>query len=97
MENRARSGGMDRDAAQSVGIEALAFLAGEPELMTRFLQMSGFAVDDLRAAARHPSFFGSLLDFILADERTLLSFAAHAGHDPARVGLARRALGGAPS
>lgn len=93
MEKMTRDAGPDAEAARTVGIDALGFLADHPDLLNRFLQLSGFQADDLRAASRHPSFFASLLDFILADERTLLSFAAHAGHDPSRIGHARRALG----
>lgn len=97
VEKKAHTGGMDREAARTLGIQALGFLAEHPDLMNRFLQLSGFEANDLRAASRHLSFFASLLDFLLADERTLLSFADHAGLDPSRVAVARHVLAGAAS
>lgn len=37
---------------QAVAVEALGFLAGEPDLMRRFLDVTGIEADDIRAAAQ---------------------------------------------
>ncbi|WP_185982640.1 DUF3572 domain-containing protein [Aureimonas mangrovi] len=73
----------------AIGIAALSFLAADPVLMRRFLDLSGYQADQLRAEAEKPSFFVALLDFILAHEPTVMQFASFAEIDPAAVGQAR--------
>jgi L-cystine uptake protein TcyP (sodium:dicarboxylate symporter family) len=82
-------------AALEIGVQALTFIAGDPEQMERFLALSGMEVGQVRAAARDPAFFAGLLDFLLGHEPTLLAFAAQAGLSPESVGQARDRLGGA--
>jgi hypothetical protein len=88
-EKRAIGSGKD---AETIGIDALTFLAGDNELLNRFLDMSGLSIEQLRLEARSPAFFVGLLDFILAYEPTLMAFAGAAGLDPAEIGLARERL-----
>ncbi|WAJ31185.1 DUF3572 domain-containing protein [Antarcticirhabdus aurantiaca] len=83
------SAGVD---AQAVGIEALNFIAEDPKLFQRFLDLSGLEVGQLRAEAAKPAFFVGLLDFILAYEPTTMDFANRAGLDPAAVQVARDKL-----
>ncbi len=52
-----RPAAMDEARAQAMAIEALAFLGGSPERLTRFLEVSGLSPETLRAAARSPGFF----------------------------------------
>ena len=85
---------LDAEGARALAIDALGFLAGDPVLMNRFLQLSGLEAHELRMAAADPAFFAGLLDFILADERTLTAFAAETAIAPASVGRAREALSG---
>jgi hypothetical protein len=82
-------------AALAIGVQALTFIAGDPEQLQRFLALSGMEVGQVRAAARDPAFFAGLLDFLLGHEPTLLVFAAEAGLSPETVGQARQRLGGA--
>ena len=83
---------MTRDGAESVAIDALSFLAGEPELLGRFLAISGIRPDQIRAAAQAPGFYAGVLRFIAAHEPTLLAFASAAGLPPDRVLEALRRL-----
>ena len=76
-----------------LAIQALGFIAEEPESFTRFLAMSGLSVEQIRAASRQPGFLAGVLDHMLADEALLLGFADSAGIDPAAIAKARRALG----
>ena len=85
---------MGTEAATALAIEALGFLADEPERISRFLSLSGLDAHELRTAAGDPSFFPALLDFILAHEPTLLDFATARSIAPERVAEARRALAG---
>lgn len=85
---------MKRDEAEAVGIRALAFVAGDPDLLPRFLSITGIDAGRIREAAREPGFLAGVLDFVLAHEPTALAFAAAAGLDPASLAAARRALPG---
>jgi len=76
-----------------LGIQALAFIAEEPQALARFLDSSGIAPEQLRAAAREPGFLAGVLEHILADENLLLAFAQSADIDPAEVARAAVALG----
>ncbi len=83
-----------REAAETLAIQALAFIAEEPQSLRRFLDISGIAVEQIRAASREPGFLAGVLEHMLADESLLIAFAQSAGIDPAEVARAARALGG---
>ena len=82
-----------RDAAETLAIQALSFIAADPEQLGRFLAISGIGPDQIRAAAQEPRFLAGVLDHLAGDERLLLAFAAEAGIEPASITLARGALG----
>ena len=84
------------EGAEAVAIDALNFLAAEPERLSRFLALSGLGPHNLRQAATSPEFLAAVLDHLAADERLLVAFAASHGIDPARVARARDALSGPP-
>jgi len=86
----------DGEAAELLAIQALGYLAEEPDRIARFVALSGMAPDDLRSHAADPAFLGGVLDFLLGDEATLVAFAAAAGVKPEAVMRARHALPGAP-
>src|SRR5260221_14790679 len=94
MEMKDGRGGAERETAETLAIEALGFIAGEPEALSRFLSISGIGPATLRRAAADPAFLAGVLDFLLADEPLLVAFAGHAGIAPERVARARRAFGG---
>jgi hypothetical protein len=83
-----------REAAEALAIQALSFIAEEPERLGAFLAASGIGPEAIRDAARAPGFLGGVLDHMLADESLLLAFADSAGLDPTSVARARRALSG---
>ncbi|MEF2072414.1 DUF3572 domain-containing protein [Consotaella aegiceratis] len=90
MQNR--NAPIDREEAELVGVRALQFVASDPQLLGRFLALSGLEADQLRARVREPGFFAGLLDFLLNHEPTLLAFSADAAIDPQVVRRARAAL-----
>ena len=49
--------------AQETAISVLSWLAGEPELLGRFLALSGLEAHDLRSAAQDPGFFPGVPNF----------------------------------
>lgn len=94
MEMKGGAASMGRKSAETLAIEALGFIAGEPEWLARFLAVSGIGPATLRRAAADPAFLAGVLDFLRGDEPLLLAFAAHAGVPPGRIGEARRAFAG---
>ena len=83
---------MQWEMAETLAIEALGFIAGEPDTLARFLASSGLGPSTLRRAAADPAFLAGVLDFLLGNEPQLVAFAARAGIPPERIGAARRAL-----
>jgi uncharacterized protein DUF3572 len=75
-----------------LAIQALAFIADEPERLNLFLSTTGIAPAAIRTAAREPGFLAGVLEHMLADETLLIAFADNAGIDPAAVARARNAL-----
>lgn len=81
---------MTHERAETVAIQALAFVASDDELLPRFLSLTGLDPAGLRAraAAAEPSLMGAVLDFLLNHEPSLLAFAEATGvpaGDPAQA------------
>lgn len=91
MKKRARH---TAEAAEMLAVQALAFIAEDPERLGAFLAVTGLTHDGIRDAARAPDFLIGVLEHMLGDENLLLAFAASSGLDPAEIARARRALGG---
>ena len=83
----------ERAAAEALAVAALAFIAGEPERLGRFLAMSGIA-ESIRTAAREPQFLLGVLDYLAADEQLLIAFAAENAIPPGAVMEARGTIAG---
>jgi hypothetical protein len=82
-----------REMAETLAIQALAFIAEDPERLASFLGASGIDPAGIRGAAREPRFLAGVLEHMLGDETLLLAFADSAGIDPALVARARGAFG----
>lgn len=89
-QNKAVNG----EKAAEIAVQALVFIAGQPERIDRFLSLTGVDPGDLRALAPQPAFQLAVLDHLASDEALLLAFVAQAGLAPETVGHAREALGG---
>jgi len=83
-----------RDEAENTAVAALAFLAGRPDDLGRFLALSGIEPAAIRKSAGEPGFLSGVIDFLLADEALLLAFAAEAGLRPEHMAGLRPALDG---
>ena len=82
------------DGAEAVALQAIAFIAEDDALLARFIALSGCGADDIRRRIGDRNFLTGVLDFILADEATVLAFASH-GHLSADLPLrARQVLSG---
>ena len=67
---------LTKEAAEGLAIQALTFLAGEPERLGRFLAATGIGPTEIRAAAGEPGFLAGVLDYLAADDRLIAAFAA---------------------
>ena len=87
---------MPRGAAEGLAIQALTFIAGEPERLGRFLAITGIGPAEIRSASAEPGFLAGVLAYVASDERLAADFAAEARLDPADIAKAHAALGGEP-
>ena len=82
-----------REVAEIVAIQALTFVAGDPERLGSFLAETGIGPQNLRAAAADPQFLASVLDFVLRDDATVKAFAKASELHPTNIAAAREVLG----
>jgi hypothetical protein len=82
-----------REVAEIVAVQALGFIAGDPERLGAFLAETGIGPQSLRAAAGDPQFLVSVLDFVLRDDATVKAFAKQSELHPTNIAAAREALG----
>jgi hypothetical protein len=85
-----------RELAEMLAIQALSFLADEPERIERFLALTGIESQSLRDAAREPNFLLGVLEHLAGDERLLQQFSDQEEITPETVTRARDLLAGLP-
>lgn len=78
--------------SEILAIGALAYIAGEPELLHRFLALTGLQPSEIRSAAREPGFLAGVLDFLMDHESILITYAASINRSPKDFIAARNAL-----
>ncbi len=78
--------------AEIVAVQALSFVAGDPERLGAFLAESGIGPETLRKAAADPHFLASVLDFVMRDDATVKAFAATSQLHPTNIAAAHQAL-----
>jgi hypothetical protein len=82
-----------REVAEIVAVQALSFIAAEPERLGLFLAESGIGPETLRSAAADPRFLASVLDFVMRDDATVKAFAQVSKLHPTNIAAARQVLG----
>ncbi|MGR3495647.1 DUF3572 domain-containing protein [Citreimonas sp.] len=85
---------LSRDHAETVGLQAVAWLAADDELLPVFLGATGASEADFRSGVGDPAFQGSVLDFILMDDGWVQAFCAAHDLRPDTPMRARAALPG---
>jgi hypothetical protein len=81
-----------REVAEIVAVQALSFIASEPERLGTFLAESGLGPETLRSAAADPQFLAHVLDFVMRDDATVKAFAAASQLHPTNIAAAHQAL-----
>ena len=87
---------MTRELAETVAIQALTFIAKEPERLGRFLALTGIGPESLRDAAREPNFLLGVLDHLAGEDALLQEFSRASEIAPEIVTRARDLLAGSP-
>ena len=63
-----------QDHAETIGLQALTWLATHEDLLPVFLGATGASESDFRTGIGQPEFLGSVLDFILMDDAWVQQF-----------------------
>jgi len=85
--------GMTPQVAETLALDGLAFLAGDPDRLERFLRLTGLEGSTLRARASDPDVLRAVLDFLLADDTTVGDFCRERGLEARDLHMANRLLG----
>ncbi len=85
---------MKQESAETIALQALAFLIGEDDLRDVFLGATGASAEDMRTRAGDPEFLISVLDFLMMDDAWVMRFCDGAGLDYTTPHMARQALPG---
>lgn len=87
---------LSQQDAEAVALHALAHVAGDDPLLSRFVTLTGCAEDDLRQRMGDPAFLAAILDFVLEDgDHTVIAVAEAAGIKPEMMIAVRAKLPGA--
>lgn len=70
---------MPREAAETLGLQCLNWLAGNDELLPVFMGATGAAVADFRDRAQDPDFLAAVLEFVLLDDAWVVEFCRTQG------------------
>ena len=92
----AKSPRITRKIAENLAIQALGFMAGDPERLGAFLAATGIGPEMIRKAAAEPAFLAGVLDHVCGDEALLIAVAERAGVPPEEVEHAHAVLSGRP-
>jgi Protein of unknown function (DUF3572) len=82
------------DAAETLALQALAFVLADPKQISRFLALTGSTPQDFRETASSRELQIATLEYLLSDEALLLAFCGEAGVDPTTIVPAHQLLAG---
>jgi hypothetical protein len=85
---------MTPDRAETIALQALAWLVGNDDLRPVFLGATGAAPDDLRERATEPAFLAAVLSFLTMEDAWIIAFCDSAGLEYDQPLRARHALPG---
>ena len=85
---------MSRESAETLALQALAWLVAQDDLLPVFLGSTGAGEDDLRARAAEPEFLAAVLDFLTMDDTWVVQFCDTVGQPYDSLARARQSLPG---
>jgi hypothetical protein len=83
----------ENSGPDTVAVAALGWIASDPDMLSRFLALTGIEAGQIRQAAAEQGFLAGVLDFLLAHEPSLMAFCADSGIEAGAVQKARAVLG----
>jgi hypothetical protein len=86
---------MNSEAAQTLALQALAWVLGQDELLGFFLNSTGASPQDIAQQASQPLFLGAVLDFLMEDDQRVIDFCTQHALALTSVQVARAQLPGA--
>lgn len=88
MRNEFEDSRKNAAGAEETATAILGWLAAEPDMLGRFLALSGVQPGQLRGAIEDPGFLGGMIDFVMGHEPTLLAFCEATNTKPEVVAAA---------
>ena len=85
---------MDREIAETRALEVLTWVLSEDNLIQVFMGATGASQNDLRSNTLSHEFLISILDFVLMDDRWVISCGKFLNIDPSQIQLIRMSLDG---
>ena len=87
---------INRDRSETIALQVLGHVAGDPALGPRFLELTGLDGAELRQRAADAATLAAVLDFITRHEADMLACAQAIGARPEAIVAAARTLGAWP-
>ena len=85
---------MDREQAETMALQALGWMANDPEIMGQFLGWSGASAEDLRDIGASSDLVAAVIDFILLQDDWVIDAARDIGIPPEKFASIKAALPG---
>ena len=85
---------MDKEIAETRALKVLTWLLSEDDLIQVFMGATGASQNDLRSNTLSHEFLISILDFVLMDDRWVISCGKFLNIDPSEIKLIRMSLDG---
>ena len=84
---------MMKGEAERIAIDALLYIGQDTERLGRFLDLTGYTADRIRAAAEDPTFLEGVMRHMIGSEPLLIEFSIWRDMQPEAVVAAAEALG----
>ena len=85
---------MDKEIAETRALEVLTWVLSEGDLIQVFMGATGASQNDLRSNTLSHEFLISVLDFVLMDDRWVISCSKFLNINPSQIQLIRMSLDG---
>ena len=85
---------MDKEIAETRALEVLTWLLSEEDLIQVFMGATGASQNDLRSNTLNHEFLISIVDFVLMDDKWVISCSKFLNIDPSQIQLIRMSLDG---
>ena len=85
---------MEKEIAEIRALEVLTWVLSEDDLIKVFMGTTGASQNDLRSNTLSHEFLVSILDFVLMDDRWVISCSKFLNIDPSQIHLIKISLDG---